>query len=79
VRMGGTTGDAFPGVAHHCDQAAANFWTQSTGNGRRSLLAIVHRNSPDSRSAIGTMTSCTSVAPGTTSPTYWEYREIFIR
>jgi hypothetical protein len=79
VRMGGKTGDAFPGVAHHCDQDPANFWTSATGNARRSMLAIVRRNSPDTRAAIGTVTSCTNSGPGNMSPTYWEYREIFIR
>jgi hypothetical protein len=79
VRMGGSAGDAFDGITEKCDVTSTNFWGQPTSVGRRSILATLRRSSPDAPAGLATFTSCTTVAAGTGSPTYWEYREIYVR
>jgi hypothetical protein len=79
LRMGGSAGDAFDGVTDRCDVDPKNFWAQPVSVGRRSLVAVLRRASPDVPAGLGTFASCTTVAAATASPTYWEYREIYVR
>jgi hypothetical protein len=79
VKMGGSRGDAFDGDPGRCDNETDNFWNQDVALGRRSLTAVLRRASPNVPAGLGTETSCTQEGPGVMSPTYWEYREIFVR
>lgn len=79
VKMGGSLGDAFDGDPNRCDDEPTNFWAGTSDDGRRSMVAIVRRNSPDIPAGLYTAASCTETAPGATSPTFWEYRDIYVR
>lgn len=79
VRMGGAAGDAFDGVSYRCDNDATNFWHANRGPAQRSATAILNRNNQPGPAGLATTTSCTDFAPGTSSPTWWEYRDISVR
>ena len=79
LKMGGSLGDAFAGAPERCDDVDTNFWQQQAYFGRRSIVAIVRRGSADLPAGLATSTSCSDVAEGVTSPTYWEYRDIYVR
>lgn len=79
LKMGGSNGDAFDGRTDVCENATTNFWDADPSVGRRSIVAILRRSSPDLVAGPGTFASCTTVASGVSSPTYWEYRQIYVR
>jgi hypothetical protein len=79
LRMGGSGGDVFDGAAVRCDNDPNNFWHKASGFARRGLVATVRRKSTTLPAGLGTFASCTEFAAGTTSPTYWEYRDVFVR
>ena len=77
VRMGGGKGDTFDGVDSVCVSDATNFWHNGTAD--RSALVILRRLNPAVPAGLGTLTSCNTFASGVTGPTWWEYREIYVR
>lgn len=82
VRMGGggaaDAGSTFDGLPFRCDNAPENFWNAARGPFERSAVVILRRDVPGPAGlAVGT--SCSSVSAGTTSPTWWEYRDIYVR
>lgn len=80
TRMGGASGDAFDGRAERCDNDVNNFWHRDRGVAPRSVVAILRRKAGSTEPAgLATTVSCTEFAPSTTSPTYWEYRDIYVR
>lgn len=78
VRMGGSAGDAFSGVTSDCTNESTNFWHLMNGNAPRSAVAILRRKFGEP-AGLGTYTTCTQEAPGTSGQTYWEHSEIYIR
>lgn len=80
VRMGGKAGNAFDGNPRRCvDTANENFWHRDAGEMERSGLVILRRAAVDGPAGLTTTASCTTFGPGATSPTYWEYRDIYVR
>jgi hypothetical protein len=79
VRMGGAAGDAFDGMPTRCDNDTTNFWHGNRGPDERSAVAILRRDVQPGPAGLATMTSCTEFAPGTSSPTWWEYSDISVR
>ena len=79
VRMGGPAGDAFDGVALRCDDTSMNFWYESNGSAARSATVILRRRDPDALAGLSTGADCGSFGPANTSPTWWEYREIYVK
>jgi hypothetical protein len=78
VRMGGSAGDAFDGTLTRCDSATANFWYFGSTE-LRSATVVLRRLDPAMPSGMVTGADCSSVAPGSTSPTWWEYRDIYVK
>jgi hypothetical protein len=79
VRMGGSAGDAFAGDSYRCDDLTTNFWHGTHGAVSRSIVAIIRRESEFAPAGLATFVSCADVSAGTTSPTNWEYRDVFLR
>lgn len=79
IRMGGAAGDAFNGVTNRCDEAPENFWTGANGPALRSATVILRRRDPAAPAGLSTGADCASIAAGDTSPTWWEYREIYVK
>lgn len=77
VGMSGSAGDAFAGRTTACDNESTNFWGLRRSE-PRSATALLRR---DGTAAAGpsTLVSCNDFGPGTSSPTWWEYRAIYIR
>ncbi len=78
VRMGGSAGDAFDGMLTRCDSDPANFWFYGTTE-LRSATVVLRRPAPNEPSGIATGADCSKVAPGSSSPTWWEYRDIYVK
>ena len=78
VRMGGSAGDAFDGTPVRCDGAATNFWTFGV-NDLRSATVILRRRDASIPAGFAAGADCAAVAPGNTSPTWWEYRDIYVK
>jgi hypothetical protein len=79
VRMGGSLGDAFDGITNRCDGTPENFWTEANGPALRSATVILRRRDPGAPSGVETGADCCSFGPGDTSPTWWEYRDIYVK
>lgn len=82
VRMGGSAGDAFNGVPSRCGdgEPGTNFWDPVNGTALRSALVTLRRSSSSAPAGLATIAGCLPPATaGTSSPTYWEYREIYVR
>ena len=78
--MGGTNGNAFEGRSRRCDNDAMNFWHPDRGFDPRSVVVVLRRVAASTSPAgLGTTVSCTEFGPSTMSPTYWEYRDIYVR
>lgn len=77
VRMGGTAGDAFDGLTYRCDETNENFWLLA--GPERSAEVILRRNDPSLPAGLTTGAECGTFGPGTTSTTWWEYSEIYVR
>jgi len=56
-----------------------SFWHDDNGAAERSAVVILRRGLVAGPAGFATATSCTDNGPGTTSPTWWEYREIYVR
>ena len=78
VKMGGSRGDAVDGVLVRCDQDPANFWEVNTGE-IRSATVILRRQDMSYPGGLSTGEDCGGFAPGTTSTTWWEYRDIYVK
>jgi hypothetical protein len=78
VKMGGSTGDAFAGVVSRCDNSTENFW-KALGVATGSATVILRRDSSSSPGGLATVASCTAAGPGTASPTWWRYDDVFVR
>ena len=78
VRMGGSAGDAFDGNLSRCDSDPANFWYSDAGV-LRSATVVLRRPNPSEPSGIASGADCSTVAPGSASPTWWEYRDIYVK
>ncbi len=78
VRMGGAAGDAFDGTSDRCDDATTNFWAFGA-NYLRSATVILRRREASMPGGLATGADCATVAPGNTSPTWWEYRDIYVK
>lgn len=77
VRMGGSLGDAFAGRTSRCDASPENFWG---GIGQpRSATVILRRSDLVAPSGLATGADCGDFGPGMSSPTYWEYRDIYVK
>jgi hypothetical protein len=79
VRMGGKNGDAFDGVALRCDELPGNFWDQSVASTTREATVTLRRRDPGALAGLSTGADCGTFGDGTTSPTYWEYRDIYVK
>ena len=79
MRMSGSNGDAYIGETARCDNETFNFWNSANGAAERSVYATLRRKSKEKLAGMGTFASCVETAPGKTSPTVWEYREIYVR
>jgi hypothetical protein len=77
--MGGVLGHAFDGQSLRCDNDAENFWHSDRGPDERSAVVILRRDIVSGPAGLATTASCTDFGSGTTSPTWWEYREISVR
>jgi hypothetical protein len=78
VRMGGDAGATFDGKTYRCDNEANNFWQGDLGLETRSAVVILRRNMLGP-AGLATTTSCTDNGLSTSSPTWWEYRDIYVR
>jgi hypothetical protein len=79
-RMGGNQGNNFDGISSRCDNERENFWHDVNGTAQRRAQVILRRDISNSNPAgLSTGVSCTRSGSGTSSPTYWIYRDIFIR
>lgn len=78
VKMGGANGDAFDGISVRCDADPANFWANASSS-TRSATVILRRKDGTLPAGVSTGADCGSFAPGTTSPTYWEYRSVYVK
>ena len=78
VRMGGAAGDAFDGTTVRCDTTPANFWNYGTKD-LRSATVILRRRDASIPGGLATGADCSTTAPGNTSPTWWEYRDIYVK
>jgi hypothetical protein len=78
VRMGGDAGDGFAGATRRCDLQPDNFWNHTTGTAERSVTVILRRQS-GAPAGLATLASCLDEGPGTTSPTWWEYRDVYVQ
>jgi hypothetical protein len=78
VRMGGLNGDAFDGVPKRCDSDNANFWAQGPAS-LRSAVVLLRRKDAAIPSGLSTGADCGDYAPGSTSPLWWEYRDIYVK
>ena len=77
--MGGSAGNAFSGVTNRCDQSTENFWDSSNGTAQRTATVILRRRDPVASAGLGTGANCASIGPGDTSPTWFEYRDIYVK
>lgn len=78
-RMGGSLGDPFDGMTSRCDNDTTNFWHSNNGLAPRTVTAILRRVSAAAPSGLTLGVNCTAGGPGTTSPTWWKYANIFLR
>lgn len=78
VKMGGTKGDFFDGTALRCDNFPENFWAQNT-NDLRSATVSLRKRDITAKAGVSTGADCATPGPGTTSPTWWEYSEIYVK
>jgi hypothetical protein len=70
VRMGPDGGDHFEGLTSRCDNDPSNFFHSLNGSAQRSATVTLRRDTSVSGLAgISFAVSCSSFAPGTTSPT----------
>ena len=79
-RMGGSSGDAFDGVPYRCDNTTTNFWHQNNGGAERRASVVLRRDTCEPGEAgFSVGVSCTNYGGGTTSPTYWTHKNIYVR
>ncbi len=78
-RMGGSAGNAFDGINARCDNQGRNFWHSLHGGGTRRATVILRKLDPSMPAALATGMSCTTSGGGTSSPTSWDYSNIFVR
>ena len=76
-RMGGSGGDAFDGRGTRCDGDDRNFWLK-TGPTREATV-ILRRRAEQLPAGLSTGADCSTYGPGVTSPTWWEYRDIYVK
>lgn len=77
VKMGGAAGDAYDGSTRRCDDNVNNFWVSS--GIVRSATFILRRDGSDAPAGLSTVADCGDFGTGTSSSTYWEYSNIFVR
>lgn len=78
VKMGGAKGDFFDGKPLRCDASPDNFWAQNTTD-LRSATVSLRKKDVNAKAGVSTGADCATPGPGTTSPTWWEYSEIYVR
>lgn len=77
VKMGGTAGDAYDGSTRRCDDNPMNFWLND--GVMHSATFILRRDAIDGPAGLSTVADCGDFGAGTTSNTYWEYSDIYVR
>lgn len=77
VGMGGRAGGGFDGVTDRCDDNVHNFWFDD-GPTRRATL-ILRRRGAAAPAGLSTGADCGGYGPGIASPTWWEYRDIYVK
>ncbi|WP_240488871.1 fibrinogen-like YCDxxxxGGGW domain-containing protein [Labilithrix luteola] len=79
--MGGVAGDDYAGTNVRCDQAPENFWSPDNGLAERSAIVILRRtNANDPAAGLATTANCSgALGAGNTSPTWWAYRNIYVK
>lgn len=77
VRMGGSAGDAFGGLTRRCDDLEDNFWLRA--GPERSAEVIQRRKDAGLPAGLTTGADCGAFGAGTTSSTWWEYGDIYVR
>lgn len=81
VGMGGSQGNDYDGTNERCDQVPENFWSSDNGLAERSATVILRRaDENDPAAGLATTADCSpELGPGNTSPTWWAYRDIFVK
>lgn len=79
VLMGGGTTNEFAGATRRCDNDPDNFWAHANGTGTRATTVLLRRAAAGTPAGLATVASCLDTDAGTSSPTWWEYRDIYVR
>ena len=69
--------DGFDGVSYLC--LSEGFWSNMTANEQRKTRVILRRDEDEAPVGIGTGVGCNSFAEGELSPTWWSYKQIYVR